>query len=98
MPRRSATFVLFAFLALVDRDESCIHAQELAANPTSETKPTLGLASLKISLRLQDGAPFLGAVTVRLMPGEGYEKVGAHDEIPGDFLFPEVEPAKYEVE
>jgi len=53
---------------------------------------------MKISLRLEDGAPFLGAVTVRLMPDEGYEKVGAHDETPGDFFFPEVEPGKYIVE
>jgi hypothetical protein len=98
MPRRNTTFVLLAFLGLGVRDPTCIRAQELAANPTSETKPKLGLASLKISLRLQDGSPFLGAVTVRLMPDEGYEKVGAHDDTPGDFLFPDVEPGKYIVE
>ena len=53
---------------------------------------------MKVSLRLADGAPFLGAVTIRLMPEEGYEKVGAPDETPGDFLFPEVEAGKYIVE
>jgi len=53
---------------------------------------------LKISLCLQDSTPFLGAATVRLMPDEGYEKVGVHGETAGDFLFPDVDPGKYIVE
>jgi len=87
-----------AFWGLVAPGQTCIRAQETLAGPASETRPKEGIASLKISLRLQDGAPFLGAVNVRLMPDEGYEKVGVHDETPGDFLFPDVEPGKYIVE
>jgi len=98
MARRRPIVFIFVFLGVAVCGE-CIRAQELAANHlTSEIKTKAGSASFKISLRLQDGTPFLGAVTIRLMPDEGYEMVGARDNTPGDFLFPDVEPGKYAVE
>lgn len=98
MPRRKAILILSAFLGLSVCGKKCIEAQEAAANPVAEIKAKAGSASFKISLRLQDGTPFLGAVTVRLMPDEGYEMVGSRDSTPGDFLFSDVEPGKYAVE
>jgi hypothetical protein len=98
MPRRKAILILSASLGLGIWGEKCIRAQEPAANPASEIRAKAGTASLKVSLRLQDGMPFLGAVTVRLMPDEGYEMLGARDDTPGDFLFPDVETGKYAVE
>src|SRR5215469_16954209 len=98
MPRQESIFMALAFWGLVAPGQTCIRAQETLAGPASETRPKEGIASLKISLRLQDGAPFLGAVNVRLMPDEGYEMVGVRDQTTGDFLFPDIEPGKYIVE
>jgi len=57
-----------------------------------------GDASLKICLRLQDDAPFIGSATIHVMPSQGYEVSGAPTESEGDMLFTNLGPGTYMVE
>jgi len=98
MERAGMVVLLIASGALGTFPEKLIVAQEPPASLRLEPNPKVGIASLKICLRLQDDTPFLGTVSVRVMPSEGYEILGTPDKTPGDFLFSEVTPGKYFVE
>lgn len=57
-----------------------------------------GEASLKICLRLHDDSPFIGAASVRVMPSQGYEAIGAPTDVDGEMLFSNLAPGSYMVE
>jgi hypothetical protein len=65
---------------------------------TADPKTTDAAGSLKVSLRLQDESPFLGAADLRLMPNEGYEVIGTQSGNAGETLFPKLPPGKYFLE
>lgn len=98
MSRARMVFFFLAVGALPPSAAGVIAAQEPSANTQAEAKPQPALASLKVCLRLQDDTPFLGTVSVRVLPEEGYELIGTPAQTPGDYLFPEVAPGKYFVE
>ena len=64
--------------------------------PNAET--SAAAASLKVSLRLEDEGPFVGAAEVRLMPSEGYEIIGMPTGGEGETEFMGLAPGKYSVE
>lgn len=65
---------------------------------TTDPKATAAEGSLKVSLRLQDESPFVGAAELRLMPNEGYEVIGTQTGTEGETLFPKLPPGKYFLE
>jgi hypothetical protein len=72
--------------------------QEPSGNALVDSTKIAVLSTLKISLRLEDETPFLGAATVRLLPEQGYELLGARDEAKGNVLFYAVAAGKYSVD
>lgn len=55
-------------------------------------------ATLKISLRLPDQTPFLGAAGVELLSPAGDTILSTRSEAPGDYLFPGISPGNYSLE
>jgi hypothetical protein len=60
--------------------------------------PSVAEGSLKVSLRLEDESPFVGAADVRLLPSEGYELLGIETGTEGDTLFTGLAAGDYTVE
>lgn len=56
------------------------------------------LGSLKISLKLEDETPFLGAARVRVFPENGYELLGLTEAGKGNVMYYAVEPGRYAIE
>ena len=67
-------------------------------NQTPNSPAKAAEASLKVSLRLENEGPFLGAAEVKLMPGEGYEVVGTPTDAEGETEFAGLAVGKYSVE
>jgi hypothetical protein len=102
MPRtRFSLLFLAAWLLPIEFEDLC-GAQDPTVVPL--TIPSANLpaeaarASLKVRLRLEDESPFLGAVSMRLMPEEGYEIIGTPTGNEGEMQFAGLEPGKYTVE
>jgi len=71
------------------------------SDPSTETtNPPINApeGSLKVSLRLEEGNPFIGTAEVRLMPEEGYEVIGMQTGTEGEMLFSGLVPGDYSVE
>jgi hypothetical protein len=66
--------------------------------PSAKLPAEAAQASLKVRLRLEDESPFLGAVSMRLMPEEGYEIIGTPTGNDGEMQFSGLEPGKYTME
>lgn len=64
----------------------------------TNSSPQTGSAALKVSLRAEDGSAFIGVVTVRVMPSEGYEVPGNPTGSEGEVLFNDMLPGAYTVE
>jgi hypothetical protein len=75
-----------------------ITAQETASPSQLQLLQQARNTSLKIKLRLQNETIFNGAVSVRVMPEEGYEIPDDPYDTPGEFLYSSMAPGKYFVE
>jgi len=75
-----------------------IFPQDVPTTSLPLSPPKLAPSSLKVCLRLQNQAPFLGVATLRVLPEEGYEVLGAPDREPGEFLYSDLAPGKYTLE
>ena len=102
MPRTRYSFLLLAACLLLIAIEDLCAAQDPTVAPlrvpsaNSAADATEG--SLKVRLRLEDESPFLGAVSMRLMPEDGYEIIGTPTGNEGEMQFSGLEPGKYTVE
>ncbi|HXX44991.1 MAG TPA: carboxypeptidase-like regulatory domain-containing protein [Candidatus Acidoferrales bacterium] len=64
----------------------------------TNSSPQTGSASLKVSLRTEDGSAFIGVATIRVMPSEGYEVPGNPTGSDGEMVFNNMAPGSYTVE
>jgi hypothetical protein len=93
LPRTSV--FLFASIVL------CGHAsaqQSAPANPPAQAQAAPEAASLKISLRLPDDAPFSGAATIHFKPTGKYKVNGASSKNEGEIIFSDIPTGTYTVE
>jgi len=80
--------------------KSVAAAQDPAGQTRSPQESTnkSQLASLRVRLRLHDENPFLGVATVRLVPENGYDLLGAWDATKGEMTFYAVGAGTYIVQ
>jgi hypothetical protein len=73
-------------------------AQAPDSSSTEEPAKKTELGSLKVSLRLEDETPFVGAASVRVVPEDGEELMGVPSNLQGDVIFYGVAAGKYQIE
>lgn len=96
--RRACAIGLFVLIGMTGGNAwQRATAQEIARNSLLETAKKADLGSLKISLKLDDQTPFLGAAIVHVLPDAGVELLGLADKTAGTVSFYAVEPGNYDV-
>ncbi|HSC45991.1 MAG TPA: carboxypeptidase-like regulatory domain-containing protein [Candidatus Acidoferrum sp.] len=73
-------------------------AQSAPAPAMLDPNAPVGMATLKVCLRLEDESPFLGAALVRVIPDQGNELLGINGDGQGEYLFSGITSGKYTVE
>ena len=98
MRRPCLVFLSILAVALGTIGSKRAAAQNVPGNSLLEPAKKVELGSLKISLRLEDQTPFLGAAHVRVFPEEGYELLGWSDAATGNVMFYAVRAGSYQIE
>lgn len=98
MRRPCVVFLFILVLALGNGGSQRATAQNVPGNSLLEPAKKIELGSLKVSLRLEDQTPFLGAAHVRVFPEEGYDLLGWSDAATGNVMFYAVKAGRYQIE
>ena len=73
-------------------------AQTSPATALLDANAPVGMATLKVCLRLEDESPFLGSAMVRVTPEQGNELLGIAGDGQGEYMFSGVVSGKYTIE
>jgi len=96
--RRLRILVLASFSAAVALAAQSTGAQTSPATALLDANAPVGMATLKVCLRLEDESPFLGAAMVRVIPEQGNELLGMAGDGQGEYMFSGVTSGKFTIE